>query len=108
MLDGTGGALGSPLSGAQTDMLNTLAAQLDNHAKDFVTEEGRTGQLQNRFEDDGARLQARSDLLSKEIGEQTDADLAEVSIRLNTLLTQYEAAAKTFSQLSQLSLLKYL
>jgi hypothetical protein len=30
MLDGTGGALGSPLSGAQTDMLNTLAAQLDN------------------------------------------------------------------------------
>lgn len=108
MLDSTGGTLGSPLSGAQTDLLNTLAAQLDNHAKDFVTEEGRTGQLQNRFEDDGARLQARSDLLSKEIGEQTDADLAEVSIRLNTLLTQYEAAAKTFSQLSQLSLLKYL
>ena len=108
MLDSAGGTLGSPLSGSTTDLLNTLAAQLDNHAKDFVTEEGRTGQLQNRFEQDGARLQARSDLLTKEIGEQTDANLAEVSIRLNTLLTQYEAAAKTFSQLSQLSLLKYL
>lgn len=108
MLDSSGGQLGSPLSGADTTTLQNMALALDNHAKDFVTEEGRTGQLQKRFEDDGARLQARSDLLTKEIGDQTDADLAEVSIRLNTLLTQYEAAAKTFSELSQLSLLKYL
>jgi flagellin-like hook-associated protein FlgL len=108
MLDGAGGALGSPLSGSTTDLLNTLASQLDEHAKDFVTEEGRTGQLQNRFEQDGARLQARSDLVTKEIGDQTDANLAEVSIRLNTLLAQYEAAAKTFAELSHLSLLKYI
>ena len=47
-------------------------------------------------------------MVSKEIGDQTDADLAEVSIRLNTLLAQYEAAAKTFAELSQLSLLKYI
>ncbi|MBP6689982.1 MAG: hypothetical protein KA153_08315 [Hyphomonadaceae bacterium] len=64
--------------------------------------------MQSRFEEDGARLQARSDVLSKEIGDQTDANLAEVSIRLNTLLAQYEASAKTFAELSQLSLLRYL
>jgi|CXWL01.1.fsa_nt_gi flagellin-like hook-associated protein FlgL len=108
MLDGAGGTLGSPMTGSYTDVLMNIAADLDGHAKDFVTEEGRTGQLQERFAQERGRLTARSDLLSKEIGDQTDADLAEVSIRLNTLLAQYEAAAKTFAELSQLSLLKYI
>jgi len=108
MLDGAGGTLGSPMTGSYTGVLQNIAADLDFHAKEFVTEEGRTGQLQKRFEEERGRLTAQSDLLTKEIGDQTDADLAEVSIRLNTLLTQYEAAAKTFSELSQLSLLKYL
>lgn len=108
MLDGAGGTLGSPMTGSHTDVLQSIAADLDFHAKSFVNEEGRTGQLQKRFEDDRLRLEARSDLLTKEIGDQTDANLAEVSIRINTLLTQYEAAAKTFAELSQLSLLKYL
>ncbi len=108
LLDGAGGTLGSPMTGSYNDVLQNIAADLDNHAKNFVNEEGRTGQLQKRFEDERTRLQARSDLLTKEIGDQTDADLAEVSIKLNTLLVQYEAAAKTFSELSQLSLLKYL
>lgn len=108
LLDGAGGTLGSPMTGSYSGVLQNIAADLDFHAKAFVTEEGRTGQLQKRFEEDRARLQAQSDLLTKEIGDQTDADLAEVSIRLNTLLTQYEAAAKTFAELSQLSLLRYL
>jgi flagellin-like hook-associated protein FlgL len=108
MLDGAGGTLGSPMTGSYNSVLENIAADLDFHAKSFVNEEGRTGQLQKRFEDDRLRLEARSDLLTKEIGDQTDANLAEVSIRINTLLTQYEAAAKTFAELSQLSLLKYL
>lgn len=108
LLDSSGGTLGSPLTAANTAALQGITGDLDTHAKNFVTEEGRTGQLQKRFEEDRLRLEARSDLLTKEIGDQTDADLAEVSIRLNTLLTQYEAAAKTFAELSQLSLLKYL
>lgn len=108
LLNGAGGTLGSPMTGSYTGVLQNIAADLDAHAAAFVTEEGRTGQLQQRFEENRARLQARSDLLTKEIGDQTDADLAEVSIKLNTLLVQYEAAAKTFSELSQLSLLKYL
>jgi flagellin-like hook-associated protein FlgL len=108
MLDANGGTLGQPISGANTTLLQNFAAQLDQHAADFVTEEGRSGQLQQRFGDDRVRLQERSDLLTKEIGDQTDADLAQVSIKLNTLMVQYEAAAKTFAELSQLNLLKYL
>lgn len=108
MLDGAGGTLGSPMTGSYNGVLQNIAADLEFHAKNFVNEEGRTGQLQKRFEDDRLRLEARSDLLTKEIGDQTDADLAEVSIRINKLLTQYEASAKSFAELSQLSLLKYL
>ena len=108
MLDANGGTLGQPLSGANTTALHHFAEQLDQHATSFVTEEGRTGQLQKRLGEDRVRLEARSDLLTKEIGEQADADLAQVSIKLNTLLVQYEAAAKTFSELSQLTLLRYL
>lgn len=108
ILDGAGGTLGSPMTGSYNDVLNNVAADLEFHAKSFVNEEGRTGQLQKRFDESRTRLEAQSDLLSKEIGDQTDADLAEVSIRLNTLLAQYEASAKTFAELSQLSLLRYL
>lgn len=108
MLDSTGGTLGSPISGTQQDQLNAFAAQLDSQAALFVNEEGRAGQLQKRFEGEIQRLQFRSDLLTKEIGEQADADLAEVSVRLSALLTQYEAAAKTFAELSRVSLLDYL
>lgn len=108
MLDSSGGTLGSPISGTQQDQLNAFAAQLDQQAALFVNEEGRAGQLQKRFEGEIERLQFRSDLLTKEIGEQADADLAEVSVRLSALLTQYEAAAKTFAELSRVSLLDYL
>jgi flagellin-like hook-associated protein FlgL len=108
LIDSAGGALGQPIIAAHTAQLQQLAGQLDFQAANFVTEEGRTGQLQKRLEEDRFRLEARSDLLSKEIGDQTDADLAEVSIKLNTLLAQYEASAKTFAELSHLSLLKYI
>lgn len=108
LLDDFGGQLGQPLSGVTTTQLLAFAADFEAHAARFTNEEGRTGQLQKRLEDEAARLQVRSDLLTKEVGEQADADLAEVSIKLNSLMTQYEAAAKTFTELSQLSLLRYL
>jgi flagellin-like hook-associated protein FlgL len=108
LLDASGGALGQPLSASEIAMLQSYVTQLDEHAVAFTTEEGRSGQLQKRFSAERARLQDRSSLLLKEIGAQADADIAEVSIKLNTLLVQYEAAAKTFSELSQLTLLKYL
>lgn len=108
LLAASGGEIGQPINESQTSQLLSLAQSLDGHARDFVTEEGRTGQLQKRLDEERTRLQARSDLLSKEIGDQADADLAEVSVRLSALTVQYEAAAKVFADLSNLSLLKYL
>jgi flagellar hook-associated protein 3 FlgL len=108
LIDSAGGEIGQPILSAQRDALLAFATQLDGHAADFINEEARTGQLQKRLSVDTERLQSQSDLLTKEIGEQADADLAEVSIRLSALMTQYEAAAKTFSELSRLTLLDYL
>lgn len=108
LLDVAGGSIGSPLSGAQTDQLAQLALRLEGEAAKFVTEEGRAGQLSSRFEAEQIRLGVRSDLLTKEIGVQADADVAMASVKLATLMTQYQATAKTFAELSQLTLLDYL
>jgi hypothetical protein len=81
---------------------------LDLGAGSFTNAEGRTGQLAQRFAGERTRQVERSNLLTKEIGERADADVAMISIRMSTLLVQYEAAAKTFGDLSKLSLLDYI
>jgi flagellar hook-associated protein 3 FlgL len=108
MTDSAGGEIGAPMTQAQIDQLQAFAAQLEDEARTFTNAEGRAGQLQTRFAGERIRLQDRSNLLLKEIGEQADADVAEVSVQINALLTQYQAAAKTFADLSKLSLLDYL
>lgn len=108
LLVNSGGTIGQPISAAQNEQLQQFADRLDAQATKFTNEEGRAGQLQKRFAGERVRLQERSNLLLKEIGEQADADVAAVSVKLSSLLVQYEAAAKTFSELSKLSLLKYL
>lgn len=108
LVDANGGTIGQPISAADRTALQQFADQLDAEANNFTNEEGRAGQLQARFDAERVRLQERSNLLVKEIGDQADADVAEISIQLSSLLVQYEAAAKTFSDLSKLSLLNYL
>jgi flagellar hook-associated protein 3 FlgL len=108
LLDASGGAIGQPISAEKTQILQNIAIQLEAESAKFVTEEGRAGQLSSRFEAEQIRLKDRSNLLTKEIGEQADADVAMASIKLATLMTQYQATAKTFSELSQLTLLDYL
>lgn len=108
MVEGAGGELPAPLSGTQRTQLQAIADELDAAARTFTTAEGRAGQLEQRFSSERTRLQQRSNLLLKEIGEQADADIAMVSVQISSLLVQYEAAAKTFSDLSKLSLLDYL
>lgn len=103
-----GGTIGAPIDASTRDQLQAIAADLDTEANDFTTAEGRSGQLQTRFAGERIRLTERSNLLLKEIGDQADADIAEVSVQINGLLVQYQAAAKTFADLSKLSLLDYL
>jgi flagellar hook-associated protein 3 FlgL len=108
LLDDHGGTIGQPISLDQQNALQQIAEGLTAHASQFTNEQARNGQIQKRFEVETIRLQERSDLIKKEIGEQADADGGEVAMRLSTLSLQYEAAAKTFAELSRLSLLDYL
>ena len=108
LLDAAGGTIGQPMTDAQRDALINIADRLDAQANNFTNEEGSTGQVQSRLETEQTRLSDRSDLLTKEIGDHKDADIGEVSMQINALLVQYQAAAKTFSNLSQLTLLNFL
>lgn len=108
LLDASGGSIGQPINGAQSSQLLSIVQRLEAQSNTLITEEGRTGQVQKRLAEESLRLRGRSDLLVKEIGDQADADLAEVSIRLSSLTMQYQAAAKSFADLSKLSLLNYL
>lgn len=108
LLDGAGGTIGQPINVSQRNELLTIVSRLETEAEAFNNEAGRAGLLQTRFAEEHARLQARSDLITKEIGDHADADLAQVSIRLNALIAQYQASAKTFADLSKLTLLNYL
>lgn len=107
-IDAAGGAIGAPLTGVQRDQLLNIASRLEQASNTLTNAEGRTGQVQKRLASESLVLRERSNLLIVEIGEQADADLAQISVRLNSLLAQYEATAKTFSDLSKLTLLDYL
>jgi flagellin-like hook-associated protein FlgL len=108
MIVSAGGQLGGPLTPAQIDQLSAFADKLDSHSQTFLNAEGQAGQLEKRFGAEQSRLDDRSNLLAKEIGDQSDVDLAQVSIQISSLLAQYQAAAKVFSDVSKLSLLNYL
>lgn len=108
LVDASGGEIGAPMTDTQKSQLEYIAVQLEHETGTFNNAEGRSGQLETRFDAEHSRLQARSDLLLKEIGADTDADIAQVSVRINSLLAQYQAAAKTFSDLSKLTLISYL
>jgi flagellin-like hook-associated protein FlgL len=88
--------------------VQALAAQVEGAAKQITAAEGRSGQVQRRVADERERLEARSNLLTKEIGDAADADVPTIALRLSQLQAQYEATAKVFSDLSKLSLLKFL
>jgi flagellin-like hook-associated protein FlgL len=108
LVDSASGELPAPLTGTQRDQLQALAERVEAEIDTFNNAEGRAGQLEKRFVAERSRLLARSNLLVREVGEQADADLAMVAVQINSLVVQYEAAAKTFGDLSKLSLLQYL
>lgn len=108
LVDANNGVLGQPIPQSQQDTLRQIAAALDEQATAFNTESGRAGQVQAVLQRQATQLQNRSDLLTKEIGDQRDADPAEVAVKISLLQTQYQASAKIFADLSKLSLLNYL
>lgn len=108
LLDGNGGSLGEDITPTQRAVLEQIAAALDASAATLTAAEGRAGQFEARLLSEQTRLTVRSNLLQKEIGGLSDADVPMLTIQLATLTAQYQATAKIFSEISDLSLLDYL
>lgn len=108
VIDAAGGRLSDDLTPTQRTQLEQIADALVAAANVVTASEGRTGQLARRIDDERDRLTTRANLLSRELAEETAADIPRISIELSTLEAQYQATAKIFSDLSELTLLNFL
>lgn len=108
LLDANGGALAKPPTPAQRTALEAALSKLDQATKTLTQAQARNGELQNRVDREITASDGRVALLEKTISDAVDADLPALSVRLNQLMTKYQASASTFSQLRSMSLLNYL
>lgn len=105
---GPGGPFNGPMDEAQqtyiqTELTNVIAAF------DTINEAmAENGSKQSRVESSIRGHQDRSDYLTTMIADLEDADMAEAATRLTQAQNAVEVSARTFSVLSQVSLLPYL
>lgn len=97
-----------PLPADQRAELMAIVERLDAARQGVVNAQGRNGTAQASLDRAVTRLNDRADLLAKHLGDVADADLAEVAMRLSAAQTQYQAAAKVFAQIRDLSLVNFL
>lgn len=106
--DGAFGPFSAQLTAAQKTFLESTLAGISTAADNLNTTVGKNGLLQSRVESAQSRAEDQQFLLTSVIGEFEDADLAEAATRLQQAQTAVEASARTFSLLSDLSLLNFL
>ncbi len=102
------GPVGETLTDAQKTALQRVISKLDSGLKQLGAVNADNGRKQNQIEDVTTRGEERSLLLQKVIEDNEDADLGQVAIDLAQQKTVLEASYSVFSQLSSLSLAKYL
>lgn len=102
------GALGNPMTDAQRTTLTTVVAQLETARETAVDAQGRNGLAIKRLGREVERLTAQSNLIENHADQIAGADLAEVSMKIAATQTQYQAIAKVFSDIRNLTLLNFL
>ena len=107
-IEADGGTLGKPLSASDVTALQGVATALSAAGATITTAQGLNGDLQKRVAAKASTLTDHINEINKTLTSVADADLAEVATKINAAQVQYQAVAQTYSQLSQMSLLKYL
>ncbi|WP_084581929.1 flagellin [Sphingomonas azotifigens] len=102
------GQIGSTLTPANQAALQKAVAQLDDGTKQLNAVNADNGRKQNQVDDLTQRGDDRGLLLQQVIQDNEDADLGQVAVDLAQQKTVLEASYSVFSQLSSLSLVKYL
>jgi flagellar hook-associated protein 3 FlgL len=105
---GPNGPFTSPLTAAQTTILQDELAALDLAFNDLLSAQGNNGRAQKAVEDSVSSQERYKNTLQAAMGGISDVDLAEVAVRLNDAQVQYEATARMFSTLRSMTLLDFL
>jgi flagellar hook-associated protein 3 FlgL len=96
------------LTQAETEALTEIDATLSEAHANVLQAQGRNGVVQKRLEADIERLKSNNITIGGRLAEIMEADLGEVAAQLSAVRTQYEAAAKVFSQMRELTLVNFL
>ncbi|WP_294252651.1 flagellin [uncultured Sphingomonas sp.] len=102
------GPIGDKLTDAQVTALQGVVTKMDAGLKQLNAVNADNGRKQSQIDDLTKRGEERSLLLQQVIQDNEDADLGQVAIDLSQQKTVLEASYSVFSQLSSLSLVKYL
>lgn len=108
LLQANGGALSNPITGVQRNALYSALDSIKKGHAEIVSAQAANGDLQKRVDDQIERLGKRTDAMRKAVGDQVDADLAQVAMRLSQLQTQFQASAQAFTVLREMTLLNFL
>jgi flagellar hook-associated protein 3 FlgL len=96
------------LSASQTSSLSAQLSQLDTAIAQIQSAQGELGVVQSKVESQAIQSQNRTDDLERFLSNVEDVNVAEVITRLQAQQTALQASYKVTSDLSQLSLLKYI
>lgn len=102
------GPFGDKLTDAQKDAIRVAIGQIDTGLTDVRAINAENGRKQNQVEALQDRAEDRTILLTEVIGKVEDADLGQVAIDISQRQTILEASYSVFSQLSSLSLARFL
>jgi flagellar hook-associated protein 3 FlgL len=100
--------LNGRLTNAQMTYLQGLVPQITAVHSGVIDQEAAAGTRAKQLELSILANEEKITALNQTIGEQENADLAEVSAKLNAARVQYEASASIFGQLRNLNLLQFL
>lgn len=102
------GPFGDKLTDAQKDAIRQALGELDAGVTDVRAVNAENGRKLNQVEMMESRAKDREILLTDVIGSVEDADLGQVALDISQRKTILEASYSVFSQLSSLSLAKFL
>lgn len=106
--DGSGGPFNGTIDSNQRAFIQTQLAAISPTLDAMNQLQGKNGLLQNQVEEAQVREEDRQTLLTGVIGDLQDADLAKAASHLQQAQIAVEASARTFSILSNLSLMNFL
>ena len=103
-----GGGYGDPLTGAERNQLTDIAQSLEVARGALVDAQGRNGDANSRLDREVERFTALGSMVENHMSQMAEADYAELSMQLAATQSQYQAIAKVFSDIRNLTLVNFL